>query len=448
MLAAAGSIIYISLIFNNNLWMDEAFTAVLVRGSFASMLKGSISDTLPPLYNIYLWSMTHVFGYSAPVMKLASAIPMILILLLGCTAVKRNFGLRTSVVFLICMMTAPELFHYGIEIRMYSLGLLFSTASAIYAYECAHSGTSRPWVMLVLSTALAGYTHQFALIASFFIWVYLLIYMIRSSSVLIRKLIFSGICTVILYIPCLFITYFQLKRASVYFSAVSPSLSGFLSSLRYPFVTGISPLSALLLAVFIFVIILGQRDIFGFLYSSVYIIVLIFAYVIMMISKSSFFSARYLVPSFGMLWLGFAINAGGKWHLKLPEKLIPAAVILTMTMVGIVCYHKQFLAEYCTGVDDMTSYFSRNLSDGDGYLIFEKDYQIELCMRYYEPGLKKYDWDSADKVTGNIWYFEVPGFEKELDSASAYGYNKEYIGDMSFDMYSFKLYRLHRVADK
>ena len=32
-----GIIIYVSLIFNDNLWVDEAFTAALVRGSWGEV---------------------------------------------------------------------------------------------------------------------------------------------------------------------------------------------------------------------------------------------------------------------------------------------------------------------------------------------------------------------------------------------------------------------------
>ena len=77
-LGIAGSVIYLSLIFNNNLWVDEAFTACIIRDSFTKMLRGTVSDTLPPFYNIFTWILTAVFGYSSYIMKLSSVIPMIL----------------------------------------------------------------------------------------------------------------------------------------------------------------------------------------------------------------------------------------------------------------------------------------------------------------------------------------------------------------------------------
>ena len=46
--------VYISLIFNNNIWMDEAFTASLIKTDYAGVLERSMNDTLPPLYNLLL----------------------------------------------------------------------------------------------------------------------------------------------------------------------------------------------------------------------------------------------------------------------------------------------------------------------------------------------------------------------------------------------------------
>ena len=84
--------IYISLTFNNNVWLDEAFTASLVDTDMAGVIKRSMADTLPPLYNIILKLSTDIFGYRIPVMKITSAVPMILTMLLGATTVRKRFG--------------------------------------------------------------------------------------------------------------------------------------------------------------------------------------------------------------------------------------------------------------------------------------------------------------------------------------------------------------------
>ena len=87
------SAVYLSLVWNNNVWMDEAFTASLVHTDFAGVIRESMNDTLPPLYNIILKLSTNVFGYTIPVMKITSVIPMILTVLIGATTVRKRFGL-------------------------------------------------------------------------------------------------------------------------------------------------------------------------------------------------------------------------------------------------------------------------------------------------------------------------------------------------------------------
>ena len=92
----------------------------------------------------------------------------------------------------------------------------------------------------------------------------------------------------------------------------------------------------------------------------------------------------------------------------------------------------------------MTAWFDRNLSPDDGYIIYETAYQIEICMRYYYPGLKKYDRQSINEIKGNIWYFEVEGYEYELEKFKSLGYNIVYMRQMAFDRYKFNLYRLDK----
>ena len=79
----------------------------------------------------------------------------------------------------------------------------------------------------------------------------------------------------------------------------------------------------------------------------------------------------------------------------------------------------------------MIDYFDANVAEDDGYLIYEDNYQIEICFRYYFPELKKYDWDSVAEIKGNIWYLEVSGYENERFKAQSYGYDAESKGDFS-----------------
>ena len=175
LLAGAGSALYLILIFNNNLWMDEAFTACLVRGSFREMLDRSFSDTLPPLYNLTAWCMTQVFGYNSVILKLTSVLPMVLLMFFSAFKLPSLFRESTASLFILCLITAPHMVHYGVEIRMYSMAMAFATIAAIFACECTVKTGFGPWLQFSVFTALAGYTHHFGLIADAFVWLALFI---------------------------------------------------------------------------------------------------------------------------------------------------------------------------------------------------------------------------------------------------------------------------------
>ncbi len=446
LLAGAGSALYLILIFNNNLWMDEAFTACLVRGSFREMLDRSFSDTLPPLYNLTAWCMTQVFGYNSVILKLTSVLPMVLLMFFSAFKLPSLFRESTASLFILCLITAPHMVHYGVEIRMYGMAMAFATIAAIFACECTVKTGFGPWLQFSVFTALAGYTHHFGLIADAFVWLALFISILAVKRHLLLSWLKAAGLTFVLYLPGLLLTLRQIRGASSYFSASEVTLKNFLSSFRYPFVTNVTALSACLLLLVLISLATGFSRWEGVCFIPVYAAVLVLSYLSMLLTGTSFFSARYLFPSLGMLWLGFSVCItfpAERIPLRFRQFLLYGSIIL-LAAVGCVTYSGQFREEYAPGVGQMLSFSDANLTPGDGYVIYEDNYQIELCMRYYEPDLTKCDWDSAGRIGGNLWYFAVPGFEDRLDEASARGYNAKYIGEMSFDQYSFSLYQLIR----
>ena len=170
------SAVFLSLIFNNNVWMDEAFTASLVHADLGTVLRQSMKDTLPPLYNILLKLMTDVFGYAVPVMKITSVIPMIATLFIGASVVRKRFGFLTALLFMMCLTFMPLMMYFGVEIRMYSMGFFFAFASGVYAYEVAAEGTKKNWILFTVLSVLAGYTHHFAFVTVAFAYLFLLLF--------------------------------------------------------------------------------------------------------------------------------------------------------------------------------------------------------------------------------------------------------------------------------
>ena len=64
--------LYVSLIFNHNIWTDEAFTLQLLRENVKGIIDGTARDVHPPLYYLYAKIFTVIFGDALLVQKVAA----------------------------------------------------------------------------------------------------------------------------------------------------------------------------------------------------------------------------------------------------------------------------------------------------------------------------------------------------------------------------------------
>lgn len=460
-LAIVGIITYISLIFNKNVWLDEAFTASLIRTDFINVIDRSIHDTLPPLYNIFLKLSTDLFGYSVPVMKIVSILPMAGAILLGSTFVYQRFGVKTSCLYIICIVSMPQLLYYGLEIRMYSLGFFFATGAGIFAVECIYTAKWKYFLLLSVMTALAGYTHHFALVSSGFVYLFFLIYCFSTRKDLLQKWMASAFLAMGLYFPCFLITLKQMGNVHSYFSMPDVTLPVLIKYIRYPFTVGFTPLTLLLAASMAFILLRffiypkNPMSFFLFSYFAIYLCVLVFGAVASRIMSANIFVDRYLFPSFGLLWLFFSIEVG-KLHTKEYSFFVAIALL-----VGVMSYQNIYKLEYTEGVEEMLAYFDENQAKYNGYLVPEGEYEVMECMTFYYPELIPYTWRDKEvlraeidytveieEASADIWQQHLFYITERKDSPippflKEKGYSTSWIQDFHFDRYTFSLYHLN-----
>ncbi len=475
LLVLLGSLIYISLTFNNNVWLDEAFTASLVNTDMQGVLERSMADTLPPLYNILLKLSTDIFGYTVPVMKLTSAVPMILTMILGATVVRKRSGNLTSYIFIIAIATMPNMLFYGVEIRMYSLGFLFSTAAGIYVYEVICEPTVKNWTIFTLMSVLAGYSHHFAFVAAGFVYLFLLLYICHNTilrgrsnggssgghkaDITLVSFFKCLLATFILYFPCLIVTLKQLKSVSGYFSMPDVTLRVFIKYCRYPYTVGFTPLSILLIltvaALFIRLCIRRNKtdaDAYAIFCFLLYYGVLLFGTAVSRLMSANIFVDRYLFFALGILWLFFATQAA-----SLDRRLV-FLIIALQAAVGAVSYTQAHASEYAAGADETKTWLNSNVQEGDSLYTLEDYEELAICLPFYDSGLTNYE--SLEEAvreagSGNTWVAVLEGYETETEHPEgnlgydAYireinddGYELEYKGDFSFDRYKYSMYLL------
>lgn len=480
LLVLIGAIVYISLIFNKNVWLDEAFTASLVRTDMAGVLERSMADTLPPLYNIILKISTDIFGYKVPVMKMTSALPIIITMILSATVVRKRHGFKTSTIFTIALFTMPNLLFFGVEIRMYSLGFLFATASGIYAYEFICDYNRKNLIIFTVVSVLAGYSHHFAFVSVGFVYLFLLIYYIVLERENIKRWFICLAWTFVLYLPCLLVTLKQFKSVSGYFSMPDVTIPMFIKYMRYPYTVGNTAASIVIVvavaAVFIYTVIkivsdikqsmpterhsahvsgIGissadvrasvtnetRQDLYALAMFLIYYGVLVFGTIVSKIMTANIFVDRYLFFAHGLIWLFFAIEVG-------KFKKYYYVFIAVELFAGIFGYINEYNIEYSTNPDELISFLESKVKDGDILYTIENAEEMAFCLPFYDESLTNYeDLDEAAAAaisTGNNLWMSVMDYAIFSPAAiEGRGFVIDHVGTFTFDRYTFDLYKVN-----
>lgn len=452
--------IYLSLVWNNNVWMDEAFTASLVHTDLSGVISRSMADTLPPLYNIILYLATTVFGYTVPVMKITSVVPMILTLLLGATVVRRRFGYRVCLLFMLLVTFMPLLLYYGVEIRMYSLGFFFATASGIFAYEVVCAPSRKRWIAFTCLSVLAGYSHHFAFVAVGFVYFYLLLYFIISDRTHLKNWFICLLGTIVLYAPCLVITVRQISRVNGYFSMPDVDLRMFVQYALYPYTVGFLPATILCMLIPVAAIFLLIRDIvsersnvreivYALCCFSIYYGVLIFGTVISKLMTANIFVDRYLFFCVGLLWLAAAVALGR-------DNRFYAASLIAAVVIGVCTYLIMFKTEYDRSADEEIAFLRENISEGDIFFDIGGHEEMQNCIPFYTyvdsktPDLTvvfplERAVEEMKKRGTVLWLSVLDGYEPSQEDLMILEENGLFMqkeADFDFDRYHCELYKV------
>ncbi|MBD8349097.1 MULTISPECIES: glycosyltransferase family 39 protein [unclassified Dysgonomonas] len=195
---------FLSLLYNNfinqTFWYDEAYTIAMMQHSFSDIWKITAMDVHPPLYYFMLKLFTELFGDSLFTMRIFSNLGIIACYLLGIFPIKRLFGDKVSFTFILLMVLMPINQYLGVEIRMYSWAMFFVLASSIYGYETFQKKMLISYSKMTFFAICAAYTHYYALIAIFSIFLILIIYLLRRKKTIVRPLLFA-IILLLAYIP-------------------------------------------------------------------------------------------------------------------------------------------------------------------------------------------------------------------------------------------------------
>ena len=146
--------------FNQSLWGDESFSAILSMKSLPDLIKIISHDTSPPLWNLFEWVAFRFFGTGEIVIRSLSLIFYLTAAFFIYKIAVHYWNRKTALLALGLTLFNPFLFSYAFEGRMYSI-MAAGVAASMYFF------IKRKWVPYVIASLFALYTHHFAIFAIF-----------------------------------------------------------------------------------------------------------------------------------------------------------------------------------------------------------------------------------------------------------------------------------------
>ena len=341
--------------FHTNLWFDESYSVAIVNHSFSEIWTIGSNDVHPVLYYFLLRIIGLLTNNSILAYRLFSAVPLVILAILGYTHIRKDFGEKAGFIFSFLVLFMPVTLVYAGEIRMYTWAMLFVFLTTIYGYRIYRSGISnKNWIIFTIFSLASAYTHYYALIAAFIIndslFMYFLIKNIKQRnyevkyikySKNLKKCIISAVIQIILYLPWLVILLSQFKSTNGFWIGAPNFLEMFTFQFTGNLETSIhlnkiiSYMFSIILAIYMIYLLCKhfKKVKPAKIALVIYFLVIIFAGIISLI-KTPILYARYLLTITGIFLLSFAILISKdtcKWRVN----IICIIILIVSAIVNI-----------------------------------------------------------------------------------------------------------------
>ena len=360
---------------NNGIWADEIFTMHVVDANWADATSLVLKDVHPPLYYILLKPFVDILSNIYPnrivLAKLFSIIPFTLLLIFASKIIWKRYGYQTTYAYLLALF-GTRVIMYAIEIRMYSLAMLFVTLAYLYANEIRLENKNKDWILFTIFSILGAYTHYYAVICLSLIYFYLLYFCIKEKC--IKKWIICFAITCLSYVPWLIVLADQLTRVNEGWGSNLTFIDLAMFAI-FPFYTNeliSSGLIALICVIIVFCTIFNKK-----LKDKAYIIICqwnpvyvgIIGIIIALITHK-FFTGKYMLPGWGIFWFGIILYVMNSKYKKVYLSLLICLNIFT------------YAISYAKENDDRQSYYALQTYVNSGEDLFLSAGAYEICEYY------------------------------------------------------------------
>lgn len=442
------SAVLVSLCFNEGIDYDEAFSFSIIHhspdvtGVIDELLASPYSDVIPLWYMaLKLWTM--IFGESFVVCKMFTVLGSVCTMMLGATVVRRNWGFKTALLFIIPAGLAPGLMHVGVNIRTYSWTVFLVTACALTAYEIVRRPKCRQlWLLLFLTTVTGLLCHHFTAFSYLFIYLYLFVELLRREQKSVWKLFACGFAALIPFGIWLYISDF------LRMSDAEGELLGTKKVLLYDwkefiFQTFI-PKSAdmgmliLILGVVLFVLFWKRFEKQDRSFILLGLFVFLCSYVLSAIlstASNHFIAPRHTMHTQALLWLGLAIILS-----RINVGVYLSGLLYVIGLCGSN-YSENYNVEYQTSpyLEETKAFIAENMQAED-IVIFNSDKMFATVYECYMPN-REYVYfpemteEDIQSLAGKrVWFMLCrPDFFSE-EQQQQYGITYENMGHYGFQL--------------
>ncbi len=165
LLTAVGLAVRILWLNHEQIWRDEAFTAVVEQRGVAGMLDAIHNDSAPPLSYLLTHVSLFFLGQTPTALRLTSAIAGTLIVPVGAALGRRCAGDRGGLWAAAIFALLPALVMSGRDARMYAMATTLVAVSTLALWRAAERGTTLRWAVYGVAMLLGLYTQYFVILA-------------------------------------------------------------------------------------------------------------------------------------------------------------------------------------------------------------------------------------------------------------------------------------------
>lgn len=437
---------------NNNytyFWFDEGYTLSLIKHTYSDIWYLTAQDVHPPFYYFLLKAYTDVFGNSVLSARSFSAIPILLVIVVACTLIRKEWGNKAAVFFLLVLITTPMTKFMASEIRMYSWAMFFVLMSFIYAFLSFTKDKKHYFIPFVLFSLMAAYTHYYALLTIFFIYlVFFILSLIYKRDKLVSFIAVSAFFT-LGYIPWLMNLLEQIRTVSKdYWIDIDMWKNNLLESI-YPLnKIGLSNVNEdasfylklfLLLAFFSYASYIAYKAVKGGNRSLFYTALIAFALfllpaitaIVYTIAIQPVFTPKYVCCFSGLYFIGAALLFSAMDMSKRASWITVSLFLLLSIYLNVSLFKHKFRDNKANSLalSDMVDFIEKDIDDRTAFLYTDSVFpqlaiypilfpqNIHICKT--DPETNK-----QQAVMNAMNYIGVASFEN-IDTI----YNKLYIAD-------------------